>query len=95
MVGGVDKNTNACVIDNKHFGQGLCPETDRQKYPQGKLIVHHLVKHGEENGSPLQYSCLENPMDRGAWWATVNGVAKTWTRLSYFSFLVKQTQILK
>ena len=31
---------------------------------------------GEGNGSPLQYSCLENPMDRGAWWATVLGVAK-------------------
>ena len=31
---------------------------------------------GEGNGSPLQYSCLENPMDRGAWWATVHAVAK-------------------
>ena len=34
---------------------------------------------GEENGNPLQYSCLENPMDRGAWWATVHGVAKSQT----------------
>ena len=34
---------------------------------------------GEENGSPLQYSCLENPMDRGAWQATVQRVAKSWT----------------
>ena len=34
---------------------------------------------GEGNGSPLQYSCLENPMDRGAWWATVHGVAKSRT----------------
>ena len=31
---------------------------------------------GEENGKPLQYSCLENPMNRGAWWATVHGVTK-------------------
>ena len=31
---------------------------------------------GEGNGNPLQYSCLENPMDRGAWWATVHGVAR-------------------
>ena len=31
---------------------------------------------GEGNGDPLQYSCLENPMDRGAWWATVHGVSK-------------------
>ena len=37
---------------------------------------------GEGNGNPLQYSCLENPMDRGAWWATVPGVARSWTRLS-------------
>ena len=37
---------------------------------------------GEGNGNPLQYSCLENPMDRGAWRATVHGVAKSWTRLS-------------
>ena len=39
---------------------------------------------GEGNGNPLQYSCLENPMDGGAWWATVHGVAKSWTRLSDF-----------
>ena len=37
---------------------------------------------GEGNGSPLQYSCLENPMDGGAWQATVHGVTKSWTRLS-------------
>ena len=37
---------------------------------------------GGRNGNPLQYSYLENPMDRGAWWATVNGVARTWTQLS-------------
>ena len=40
---------------------------------------------GEGNGTPLQYSRLENPMDGGAWWATVHGVAKNWTRLSDFS----------
>ena len=34
---------------------------------------------GEGNGDPLQYSCLENPMDRGAWWAMVHRVAKSWT----------------
>ena len=41
---------------------------------------------GEGNGNPLQYSCHENPMDRGAWWATVHGVAKSQTRLSDFTF---------
>ena len=41
---------------------------------------------GEGNSTPLQYSGLENPMDGGAWWATVHGVAKSWTRLSDFTF---------
>ena len=40
---------------------------------------------GEGNGNPLQYSCLENPMDRGSWHATVHGVAKSRTRLSDFT----------
>ena len=35
---------------------------------------------GEENGSPLHYSCLENPVDRGAWWATVHGTTNSWTQ---------------
>ena len=41
---------------------------------------------GEGNGAPLQYSCLENPRDRGAWWAAVHGVAKSRTQLSDFTF---------
>ena len=41
---------------------------------------------GEGNGDPLQYSCLENPMDGGAWYATVHGVTKSQTRLSNFTF---------
>ena len=40
----------------------------------------------EGNGTPLQYSCLENPMDGGSWWATVHWVAKSQTRLSDFTF---------
>ena len=40
---------------------------------------------GEGNGTPLQYSCLENPMDRGAWWAAVYGVAQSRTRLKRLS----------
>ena len=43
---------------------------------------------GEGNGNPLQYSCLENPMDWGAWWATVRGVTKSRTRLSDFCVCV-------
>ena len=36
----------------------------------------------EGHGNPLQYSCLENPKDRGAWWAIAHGVTKSWTRLN-------------
>ena len=43
----------------------------------------------EGNGNPLQYSCLENSMDGGAWWATVHWVAKSWTQLSNFTFTFK------
>ena len=41
---------------------------------------------GEGDGTPLQYSCLENPMDGGGWWAAVHGVTKSRTRLSDFTF---------
>ena len=42
-------------------------------------------KVGEGNGTPLQYSCLENPMDGGAWWAAVHGVTRSWTQLKRLS----------
>ena len=45
--------------------------------------------HGEGNGKPLQYSCLEDPLDGGAWWATVHGVTKSQIRLSDFMSLGK------
>ena len=45
-----------------------------------------MLTPGEGNGNPLQYSCLENPMDGGAWWAAVHGVTKSWTRLNDFTF---------
>ena len=38
---------------------------------------------GEGSGNPLQYSCLENSKDRGAWWVTVHGISKSWTQLSH------------
>ena len=43
---------------------------------------------GEGQGNPLQYACLENPMDGGAWWATVHGVAKSQTQLSDLTYLI-------
>ena len=52
---------------------GLIPESGRSP--------------GEGNGTPLQYPCLENPMDGGAWWATAHGVTQSRTRLSDFTSL--------
>ena len=72
----------------------VCVRTDRD-FPHGSdgkestcnvrdlgLIPGLGRSRGEGNGSPLQYSCLENPMDRQAWQATVHGVAKSQTQLS-------------
>ena len=61
------------------FAQGLQIGEPRQlKWPSPDI--------GEGNGNPLQYSCLENPMDGGAWWAAVHGVARSRTRLTDFTF---------
>ena len=49
---------------------------------------------GEGNGNPLHYSCLENSMDGGALWATINAVAKSWTRLSDFTFFPLRNTVL-
>ena len=53
-----------------------------------KMDYYSALKRNDEesNGNPLQYSCLANPMDRGAWWAAVHGVARSQTRLSDFNF---------
>ena len=61
--------------------QSLCLLRDtRHKEAKMCIIVRYGMGPGEGNGNPLQYSCLENPMDRGAWWATVHGVAEEWDR---------------
>ena len=49
---------------------------------------------GEGDGGPLQYSCLENPRDRGAWWAAIYGVAQSWTRLKRLSSSSSSSSIL-
>ena len=54
------------------------PNLDNRSLPRSAI--------GEGNGTPLQYSCLENPMDGGPWWAAVHGVSKSRTRLSNFTF---------
>ena len=48
-------------------------------------LLNYHIANGEDDGTPLQYSCLENPRDGGAWWAAVHGVAKSRTRLSDFT----------
>ena len=75
-----------------------CPESQKTGNLCAKMIIYFLYLHtllslwttilsdGEGNGTPLQYSCLENPMDGGAWWAAAHGVAKGWTWLSDFTF---------
>ena len=62
-----------------------------RRFPQEEkgleLMIFHIpyLNSGEGNGNPLQYSCLENPVDRGAWWAAVHRVAQSQTRLKRLS----------
>ena len=66
---------------------GCSPWGHEQSDTTERLRFHFsLSRIGEGNGNPLQFSCLENPRDGGAWWAAVYGVAQSWTRLSDFAF---------
>ena len=60
--------------------------TDARDARHTVLIPESGRSPGEGNDNPLQYSCLENFMDKGAWWATVHGVTKIWARLSDLTF---------
>ena len=71
------KNTNV-----RHTGE------DGYKFSQGNLSIELsvlMVYDREGNGNALQYFCLEDPIDGGAWWAAVHGVARSWTRLKRLS----------
>ena len=59
--------------------------------PEAKASLVH--PNGEGNGKPLQYSCLENPMGGGAWWAAVYGVVQSWTRLKWLSSSNSASQV--
>ena len=63
----------------------ICWWTATYKLQTSFLFVTANRKTGEGNGNPLQRSCLENPRDRGAWWATIYGVTQSWTRLKRLS----------
>ena len=58
-------------------------------YSRSLLLIYFIYSNvylGEDSGTPLQYSCLENPMGGGAWWVAIHGVTKSRTRLSDFTF---------
>ena len=62
----------------------------RKEYRSPCINIYRSIQYtGEGNGNPLQYSCLQNSMDGGAWQATVHGVAKSQTRLSDFTFFLQ------
>ena len=72
----------------------LCVQRVSSSFPQQccfqinavlKYLVVFLDANGEGNGNPLQYSCLENPVDRGAWWAAIHRVAQSQTQLKQLS----------
>ena len=60
------------------FGHAVpCGMRDHTSVARNQICAPLHWEHGEGNGTPLQYCCLENPMDRGVWWAEVHGVAKS------------------
>ena len=70
--------------DKKAFLSDQCKEIEENNGMGKTRDLFNKIREG--NGNSLQYSCLENPMDRGAWWAAVHGVMKSLTQLSNFTF---------
>ena len=78
---GITKKIRACPL----LGDSLCGSDGKESVCNAGdvgSVPGSGRTPGEGNGNPLQYSCLEKPMDRGTWWATVHGVTKSWIRLS-------------
>ena len=72
---------------SKITANGDCSHEIKRCLLLGRKVMTNLGSiFGEGNGTPLQYSCLENTVDGGAWWAAVHGVTKSWTQLSDFTF---------
>ena len=90
--GGAGANPFLCLfqlLGAAHIPLLLAPHDSNLCHccPTASLSLTLLRPIGEGNGTPLQYSCLENPMNGGAWWAAVHGVAKSQTRLQlHFHF---------
>ena len=74
------------VISFKKWSTYVISRENREGKYDPHFWLSIWLQHGEGNGNSLQYSCLENPIDGGAWWAAVHGVAKSRTRLSDFTF---------
>ena len=72
--------------EGRRRGQQRIRQLDAITDSMDMSLSHLWELVGEGNGTPLQYSCLENPMDVGDWWAAVHGIAKSQTRLSDFTF---------
>ena len=64
---------------------GTSPAYIKDNYVMFGCLWQDMLPLGEGNGNPLQYSCLENPRDRGAWWAAVYGVVQSRTQLKQLS----------
>ena len=83
-MGNLDMGTHIIVIKRLDF-RGLWKRESGKSFGQALYIETFIIVlglyFGEGNGNPLQYSCLENPMDGGAWWAAVYGVTQSRTRL--------------
>ena len=100
MISSVRKEDNALLQTMTRFATEspkewcLCPKSHRETAHSvlSESLTWSYNNHPlgpdtrEGDGTPLQYSCLENPMDKGAWWAAVHGVTKSWTCLSDFTF---------
>ena len=65
------------------FTSFVCGGNSHEIRPLRSYYLDAILLDGEGNGTPLQYSCLENPMDRGAWWAAIHGVTNSQTRLHF------------
>ena len=82
MVHVIDGETVETVADfiflgSRIIADGDCNHEIKRRLLLGRKVMTNLDSiFGEGNGTPLQYFCLENPMDRGAWWAAVHGVAR-------------------
>ena len=82
------KRISTCIyyLFKKKKNEDRKMETFQRPRTRKNIYLYLFAPQGEGNGTPLQYCCPDNPMDGGAWWAAVHGVAKSQTRLSDFTF---------